>query len=139
MKLILVVASVLSLASATTVVAQDCGGSCNGSNASTLMSEGVGLVLAGSLSAVAASGQLVVEGVEKTAEGLVVVIKGSGKAASATVKLSGKAVKGLSIAAGEAVELTALSTGYALYYSGKAIAFIPTEAGKALIEHAKAK
>lgn len=138
MKLILVVASVLSLASAA-VVAQDCGGSCNGSNASTLMSEGVGLVLAGSLSAVAASGQLVVEGVEKTAEGLIVVIKGSGKAASATVKLSGKAAKGLSIAAGEAVELTALSTGYTLYYSGKAIAFIPTEAGKALIEHAKAK
>lgn len=138
MKLILVLASVFSFA-VPAAVAQDCGGSCNGSNASAMMSEGVGLVLAGSLSAVAASGQLVVEGIEKTAEGMVVVIKGSGKAASATVKLSGKAVKGLSIAVGEAVELTALSTGYTLYYSGKAIAFIPTEVGKALIEHAKAK
>ena len=90
-------------------------------------------------SSVAASGQLVVEAIEKTTDGMIVVIKGSGKAASATVKLSGKAVKGLSIAVGEAVELTALSTGYMLYYSGKAIAFIPTEAGKALIENAKAK
>ena len=138
MKLVVVLASLLSF-TLPAVFAQDCGGSCNGSNASVTMSEGVGLVLAGSLSAVAASGQLVVEGVEKTAEGLVVVIKGSGKAASATVKLSGKAVKGLSIAVGEAVELTVLSTGYKLYYSGKAIAFIPTEVGKALIENAKAK
>lgn len=138
MKSVVVFVSLLFVA-APEVFAQDCGGSCNGSNASAMMSEGVGLVLAGSLSAVAASGQLVVEGIEKTAEGMVVVIKGSGKAASATVKLSGKAVKGLSIAVGEAVELTALSTGYTLYYSGKAIAFIPTEVGKALIEHAKAK
>ncbi len=138
MKLIVVIAALVSLASPA-VFAQDCGGSCNGSNASGMMSEGVGLVLAGSLSAVAASGQLVVEAIEKTTDGMIVVIKGSGKAASATVKLSGKAVKGLSIAVGEAVELTALSTGYMLYYSGKAIAFIPTEAGKALIENAKAK
>lgn len=138
MKLVVVFASFLFVA-APEVFAQDCGGSCNGSNASATMSEGVGLVLAGSLSAVAASGQLVVEGVEKTAEGMIVVIKGSGKAASATVKLSGKAVKGLSIAVGEVVELTVLSTGYMLYYSGKAIAFIPTEVGKALIENAKAK
>lgn len=138
MKLVLVIATVMAFSSPV-LLAQDCGGSCNGSNASGMMSEGVGLVVAGSLSTVAASGQLVVEAVEKTAEGLVVVIKGSGKAASATLKLSGKAVKGLSIAAGEAVELTALSTGYMLYYSGKAIAFIPTEAGKALLEHAKAK
>ena len=71
------------------------------------------------------------------------MVKGSaqatGQVVSTTVKLSGKAVQGLAIAAGEVVEVTALSTGYTLYYSGKAIAFIPTEVGKALVEHAKAK
>lgn len=125
------------------VLAQDCGASCKGSNASATMSEGIGLVLSGSIEVVGASAQFTVESVEKTAQGLVIVVKGSAKATgqvlSTTIQLSGKAIKGLALAAGEVVEITALSTGYTLYYSGKAIAFIPTEAGKALIEHAKVK
>lgn len=125
------------------VMAADCGASCAGSNASATMSEGVGLVVSGGFELVGASGQFVVESVEKTADGLIIVVKASanatGKAVSTTVKLSGKAIKGLAVAAGEVVEVTALSTGYTLYYSGKAIAFIPTEAGKALVEHAKSK
>ena len=129
-------------------VQADCGASCKGSNASATLSDGVGLVVSGTLELTSATGQFVVESVEKTTEGLILVIKASAdvakasatasaKVASTTIKLTGKAVHGLSMAAGEVVEVVAVSTGYTLYYSGKAIAFIPTEAGKALLEHAK--
>ena len=43
----------------------------------------------------------------------------------------------LSLAAGAVVNVVALSTGHMLVMSGKAIAFIPNELGKALLHHSK--
>ncbi len=134
--------SVLAVAIAASVMgapamALDCGGSCNASNASAVMSEGVGIVLSGSVSAVAASGQLVIETVEAGAETVTIVVKASGKAASATIKLSGKAIKKVGFVAGQVIEMTAISTGHFLVLSGKAVAFIPNEVGQALINHKK--
>lgn len=118
-------------------MAFDCGGSCNASNASAVMSEGVGIVLSGSVSAVAASGQLIIETVEAGADTVTIVVKASGKAASATIKLSGKAIKKVGFVAGQAIEMSAITTGYFLVLSGKAVAFIPNEVGQALIDHKK--
>ena len=129
--------TMVSVLPVTSAFALDCGGSCNASNASAVMSEGVGLVLSGSISAVAASGQLVIESVETGAETVTIVVKASGKAASATLKLSGKAIKKVGFVAGQAVELSAITTGYFLVLSGKAVAFIPNEVGQALIDHQK--
>jgi hypothetical protein len=129
--------SMMSVLPVTPAFALDCGGSCNASNASAVMSEGVGLVLSGSISAVAASGQLVIESVETGAETVTIVVKASSKAASATLKLSGKAIKKVGFVAGQAVELSAITTGYFLVLSGKAVAFIPNEVGQALIDHQK--
>lgn len=121
----------------TPAMAFDCGGSCNASNASAVMSEGVGIVLSGSVSAVAASGQLIIETVEAGADTVTIVVKASGKAASATIKLSGKAIKKVGFVAGQAIEMSAITTGYFLVLSGKAVAFIPNEVGQALIDHKK--
>lgn len=97
-----------------------------------------GTVVFGSVLGVAAAGSLVVASVETVGDGLVVVVKSLADGSRATLRLSGKAIGGLSIAAGTAVEVVAASTGHVLAVSGKAIAFIPNEAGKALLHHARA-
>ena len=78
---------------------------------------------------------------EDVADGSVLVLKsaarGASSAATASVKLSQKAMQGLSLAAGTVVNVVALSTGHMLVLSGKAIAFIPNELGKALLHHSK--
>lgn len=133
----LLVAALTTTMITTPAMALDCGGSCNASNASAVMSEGVGIVLSGSVSAVAASGQLLIEAVEAGADTVTIVVKASGKAASTTIKLSGKAIKKVGFVAGQVIELTAISTGHFLVLSGKAVAFIPNEVGQALIDHKK--
>jgi hypothetical protein len=137
LRLAFLMAAMTATTFATPALALNCGGSCNASNASAVMSEGVGIVLSGSVSAVAASGQLVIESVEAGADTLTIVVKASGKAASTTIKLSGKAIKKVGFVAGQAIELTAISTGHFLVLSGKAVAFIPNEVGQALIDHKK--
>lgn len=96
-----------------------------------------GTVVFGSVLGVAAAGSLVVASVETVGDGLVVVVESLADGSRATLRLSGRAVGGLSIAAGTAVEVVTASTGHVLAVSGKAIAFIPNEAGKALLHHAR--
>lgn len=94
------------------------------------------VVVGGSLSMLAASGQVVVASVEAAGEGSLVVLKGSADAGQASLRLSAQAARGLSLAAGTTVSVVALSTGYALVLAGKAIAYIPNEIGKSLLHHA---
>lgn len=107
------------------------------SRASEALSGAAGLVLLGSMSAVAASGYVVIASVDAAADGSVVVLKGASEAATASVKLSAKAAERLSRAVGQAITVTAISTGYVLVLSGAAIAFIPNEVGQALIHHSR--
>ncbi|MFM9436571.1 phage-related tail protein [Janthinobacterium sp. CG_23.3] len=94
-----------------------------------------GIVLLGSMSLLAASGYVVVEGVEAVADGSVVVLKGAANAGAASIKLTGEAARGLSLAAGTVVSVVAVSTGHALVLSGKIIAYVPNEIGKSLLHH----
>lgn len=57
-------------------------------NASAVMSVGVSSILLGSASLAAASGQAIVESVEKTADGIVMVLRGIGTGASEAGKFS---------------------------------------------------
>ena len=109
--------------------------SCTPSTASEALSMGVGMVVYGTMSTIVGSGAVVVTSVEAVADGVKVVLKASGQAASTTIKLSGKAVEKLAIASGTVVEVSATATGYLLIASGKAIAFIPNEVGNALLHH----
>jgi hypothetical protein len=107
------------------------------SNASEALSAAAGIVVLGSLSAVAASGYVVVASVETVADGLTVVLKGASDGVAASVELSGAAAAGLSGAVGKAVTVTATSTGHVLVMSGRVLAFIPNETGKALLHHSR--
>lgn len=125
-----------SLAHAAPMHAAPNGGS-QLSNASEALSGAAGVVVLGSLSAVAASGYVVVASVETVAEGVVVVLKGASIGIEASFELSGAAAAGLSDAAGKAVTVTATSTGHMLVMSGKVLAFIPNEIGKSLLHHSR--
>ena len=106
-------------------------------NASDNASMASAIVLVGSMSMLVASGQVVVASVETVGEGIVIVLKGASEAGGASIQMSAQAAKGLSLAAGTVVNVVALSTGHMLVMSGKAIAFIPNELGKALLHHSK--
>jgi hypothetical protein len=97
-----------------------------------------GVVVFGSILSVAAAGSLVVASVRTVGEGLEVVLESAFDASRTTVRLSGKALGGLSLATGAVLEVVTASTGYVLVMSGKTIAFLPNEAGKALLHHARA-
>ena len=109
----------------------------NLSKGSQNLSEGSAVVVAGSMSMLVASGQVVVASVETVGEGIVIVLKGASEAGGASIQMSGQAARGLSLAAGTVVNVVAMSTGHMLVLSGKAIAFIPNELGKALLHHSK--
>ncbi|MCM2567233.1 MULTISPECIES: hypothetical protein [Janthinobacterium] len=111
-------------------------------NASDNASMASAIVLVGSMSVLAAAGEIVIDKVEDVADGSVLVLKsaarGASQAATASVKLSQKAAQGLSLAAGTAIQVVAVSTGHMLVLSGKAIAYVPDAAGNAILHHSKA-
>lgn len=104
------------------------------SNASANLSA---VVVGGSILSVAAAGSVVVASVKTVGDGIELVLENAVDASRATVRLSSKALGGVSLAAGTALEVVTASTGYVLVMSGKALAFIPNEAGKALLHHAR--
>ncbi|QGZ39757.1 hypothetical protein IP92_02061 [Pseudoduganella flava] len=108
----------------------------DGSAPSRALSDITGSVVGGSAVAVLVAGSVVV-GVDKIADGIELVLKNAADGSRATVRLSGKAAEGLSVAAGTVLDVTATASGHLLVMSGKAIAFIPNEAGKALLHSAK--
>ena len=110
----------------------------NNSTASELSAFGSIVVVAGTMSLLADSATAVVESVEKVGESTVVVLKGATEASRVTLKMSGKAVTSASMAAGTAVSVVTMASGYALVVAGAVIAFIPNEAGKALLHHSRA-
>jgi len=107
------------------------------SNASGLIAEGSATVVYGSLSAVAASGTVVVESVQVAGDASIVVLAGASDATRATLRLSGNVLQGASVVAGASVAVVAVSTGYLLVSAGKVIAFIPNEIGSALLHHSR--
>lgn len=123
-------ASLLSFSCATASAA----GQSNPSQASANLS---GVVVFGSVLSVAAAGSVVVASVKTVGDGLEIVVESLADGSRATLRLSGAVAGGLSVAAGTAVEVVMASTGQVLVLSGKAIAFIPNEVGKALLHHAR--
>jgi hypothetical protein len=112
-------------------------GSTDLSNASNMVAEGSALMVGGSLSALAASGTVLVASVEAAGDASVLVLAGASDAARATVRLSGRAAREASLVAGASLNVVATSTGYLLVSAGKVLAFIPNEIGKALLHHSR--
>ncbi|MEQ1775497.1 MAG: hypothetical protein ABL891_17110 [Burkholderiales bacterium] len=107
------------------------------STASTRASDNLsiasGMVISGSVGVLAASGELIVVGVEQSGRGVSVVVKNVGDASGeiVTVLINGAAAALMAI--GSALQASATGVGYVLVASGKAIAFIPNEIGQSLL------
>jgi hypothetical protein len=97
-----------------------------------------GVVVGGAILSAAATGSLVVASVRTVGDGIELVLENAADASRATVRLSSRALGGVSLAAGTTLEVVTASTGQVLVMSGRAIAFLPNEAGKALLHHARA-
>lgn len=102
---------------------------------SRMSADASGMLVAGSLITIAGAGSLVVAGVQASGDGVELVLEGGARASAATVRISAQAARGLSIATGTVLQVVATSTGHVLVLSGKALAFIPNELGKALLHH----
>ena len=129
-----------ALLCAATLTAQAANSDTN--NASDNASMASAIVLVGSMSMLAAAGEVVIDKVEDVADGSVLVLKSTAKgasaAATASVKLGKQATQGLSLAVGTLVKVVTVSTGHMLVLSGKAIAYVPNAAGQAILHHSKA-
>lgn len=112
-------------------------GASDASTASALSADGSAMVVNGSLMAANGSGVVIVKSVEASAETVQFLVEGAANGVSATVRLSGRAAGEASLAVGQVLEVTAVSTGVMLVASGKVLAFIPNEAGKALLHHSR--
>lgn len=108
-------------------------------NASASASRAVGVVVAGTASALAVGSVLSVHAIEKMGESVVLVLKNTSEAATVSVKVAADLSANASVAVGTAVSVVAESTGQALVASGKIIAFIPNEIGKSLVHHSPVK
>ena len=80
-----------------------------------------------------AGASLVVKAVESSARGTVVVLERLSDGARASLELSGRAVSDVAIGVGAVVTVSVISTGVLLSAAGAVLAFLPNEAGRALL------
>lgn len=105
------------------------------SAASGLVVAGSALVVGGSLSAVAASGAVAIVSVQVVGESVLIVLEGASHAARTTIRLSGQAAASSLLVTGAAVSMVTIASGTVLIVAGEAIAFVPSEIGRALVHH----
>ena len=87
------------------------------------------------ISAIPPGTRWVIRQVEHGAHASTIVIAASGTATVASLEVGLDVAGHASLAVGQAVEMVATGAGYLLFVSGQAIAFLPNEAGRALIHH----
>ena len=85
------------------------------------------------------AGQLSVTGVKTVGNVSVITLRGLASGAEASVQISGKAIEGSAVAAGVVLNATVSATGVLLVSTGKALMFVPNEAGTALLHHSRAR
>lgn len=105
--------------------------------ASQNLSAASGKIVSGSVGVLSASGELIVIGVEQTANGVSIVVKNVADASGeiATVLIDG--AHAASVATGQVLQASATGVGHVMVASGKAIAFIPNEIGQSLIHQSR--
>jgi hypothetical protein len=105
--------------------------------ASENFSAASGKIVSGSVGLLAASGELIVVGVEQSAHGISVALKSSADVSGEVLTVLVDGVAAASVAVGHGVQASATGVGHALVASGKMIAFIPNEIGQSLIHHSR--
>jgi hypothetical protein len=113
------------------------GDSTASARASEHLSGASGKIVSGSVGVLAASGELVVIGVEQSAHGESVVMKNATQASGEIITVLIDGAAAASLAVGHGVRASATGVGHVLVASGKVIAFIPNEIGRSLIHQSR--
>jgi hypothetical protein len=121
----------LLLALALPAVQAEAGGKL--SETSELSAVGSASLVAGSVASVVGTGELVVVSIEWLADGARCVFRGSVEVGRVVLIIPVKIVGATSLAVGQTVLITAKGTGWLITKAGEVIAFIPNEAGEALL------
>lgn len=103
------------------------------STASRASAYAAGSVVAGSLTKLMDSSQVLIEGVEQVRGGLKLTLKGSAHTLKAVLIIPAHVAGAASLAVGQTVQVVAEGAGWLLTQGGKVLAFVPNEAGKALL------
>lgn len=86
--------------------------------------------------ALAASGAvLVVKSVEVSARGTICVLERASDGASTTIEIAGRMAERMMLRTGQAVQVSVVGAGAVLSVAGAAIAFVPSELGRALLHN----
>ena len=133
----LALSATLGVLSAPVTSAAHAGDSTASTRASENLSTASGMVVSGSVGVLAASGELIVVGVEQSARGVSVVVKNVADASDEAVTVLIDSAAAASVAVGSAQQASAAGVGYVLVASGKAIAFIPNEIGLSLLHQSR--
>ncbi|MBB4013743.1 hypothetical protein [Niveibacterium umoris] len=104
---------------------------------SAAVSSAVAAVVGGTAEALSAGGELSVVAVEHGSEATVLVLRNISSGVEVSVKVAGQAAGGMSVAVGTTVQVIGEAAGYVLTSAGKAIAFVPNEIGKSLLQHTR--
>lgn len=137
-KILLVGTAAALLALSVQVEAQSvANGSRRLSNAAGLSAAGSGLVVVGSVESLAASGKLIIEGIEQVGNVARISVKGASDASRAVIEVGADVVGKASLVAGMSLTAVAESGGLAITQSGKLIAFIPNELGRAMVKQSR--
>ena len=78
---------------------------------------------------------LVVKVVEASARGTVYLLERASDGAQASIEIIGKSLAGASVLAGTVLTVSVVGAGVVLSAAGQAIAFIPSELGRALLHN----
>jgi len=105
--------------------------------ASENLSTASGKIVSGSMGMLSASGELIVVGVEQSANGVSVVMKNIAHASGEVVTVLIDGASAASLATGHLLQASASGVGHVLVASGKVIAFIPNEIGQSLIHQSR--
>jgi hypothetical protein len=132
-----IAAAALSMALGTFALGAHAVDSTASVRASENLSAASGRIVSGSVGVLGASGELIVIGVEQSANGVSIVVRDAAQASGeiATVLIDG--AHAASVAAGQALQASATGVGHVLVASGKVIAFIPNEIGQSLIHQSR--
>lgn len=113
------------------------GDSTASTQASGAMSTASGKIVSGSVGVLSASGELIVVGVEQSANGVSVVMRSAANVSAEVIAVLIDGAHAVSVAAGQVLKVSATGVGHVLVASGKVIAFIPNEIGQSLIHQTR--
>jgi hypothetical protein len=98
---------------------------------------GSGMIVDGSTGLIRAGAAFVVAGITATTDASILVLRDVGTGSMTTVRAASDLVQGGSLAVGQSMQAVAEATGTSLIAGGRVIAFLPNEAGRALVYAAR--